>query len=80
MFVAGLFFIAVWVILWDLYSNKIPKKSLTTNVRICPKCKKPDVSSDLSAHSFAQGSVFNNYKCNQCGHSSIFFPEIETIK
>lgn len=44
--------------------------------RICPKCKSEDISSDLSAHSFAQGSIFNQYKCNKCGYAGMFFPEI----
>ena len=44
--------------------------------RICPKCKSKNIEADLSAHSFAQGSVFNQYKCNKCGYAGMFFPEI----
>lgn len=45
--------------------------------RICPKCKGRDIKSDLSSHSFAQGSIFNKFKCNKCGFEGIFFPEVD---
>lgn len=44
--------------------------------RICPKCKSSNICPDLSADSFARGSVFNQYKCNECGYGGIFFPEV----
>lgn len=34
----------------------------------------------MSFASYAQGSIFNNYKCNNCGFSGQLFPEIEKIK
>jgi len=46
-------------------------------MRICPKCKSIDVEADLSAQSYGKGSFFNQYKCNSCGYTGIFFPEIE---
>ncbi len=49
---------------------------MLNKIRICPKCKSKDVSADLSAQSYAQGSFFNQYKCNKCGHTGQFFPEI----
>jgi len=76
MFIVGLFFIAILIILWGRLSKK-SKKTYTTNIRICPKCKSKNIKADFSAHSFAQGSVFNKYKCNNCGFAGIFFPEID---
>lgn len=55
-----------------LKSYKMPKKF----VRICPKCKSMDLSIDLSVQSYARGSFFNQFKCNKCGYSEIFFPEV----
>jgi len=48
------------------------------SIKICPKCRSADIGADFSAHSFAQGSVFNKYKCNSCGFEGIFFPETES--
>ena len=48
--------------------------------RICPKCKSEDVSPDLSFQAFAQGSFFNQFKCNKCGYTGQFFPELVKIK
>ncbi|HJW97308.1 MAG TPA: hypothetical protein VJ485_04065 [archaeon] len=45
-------------------------------VRICPKCKSNDLSHDMSVGAIARGSVYNSYKCNKCGYTGIFFPEI----
>ena len=42
--------------------------------RICPECKSTDVVPDMSADSYAKG-LFNQWKCNTCGHTGIFFPE-----
>ncbi len=44
--------------------------------RICPKCKSTDISPDLSAESYGHGTIFNQYKCNKCGFSGQFFPEL----
>jgi len=49
-------------------------------VRICPKCKSTDVSRDLSAAAYARGSIFNQYRCNRCGYTGIFFPETDKPK
>ena len=48
--------------------------------RICPKCKSKNVSPDFSLKTFGEASEFNKHKCNKCGYSSIFFPEIEEKK
>ncbi|MCK4521187.1 MAG: hypothetical protein KAU20_01345 [Nanoarchaeota archaeon] len=45
-------------------------------IKICPKCKSTDISPDLSVQSYAQGSFFNQYKCNDCGYNGQFFPEV----
>jgi len=51
----------------------MPKKS----TKICPKCKSKDISPDFSLNTFGEASEFNKFKCNNCGYSSIFFPEVE---
>lgn len=43
-------------------------------VRICPVCNSTDVVPDMSAESYARG-LLNQWKCNACGHSGLFFPE-----
>jgi len=45
--------------------------------QICPKCKSQDISPDMSVDSYGQGSFFNAYKCNKCGYSGQFFPEVD---
>ena len=50
------------------------------SIRFCPKCKSKNVSPDFSLQTFGEKSEFNKFKCNNCGHSSIFFPEIEKKK
>jgi predicted nucleic-acid-binding Zn-ribbon protein len=45
--------------------------------RMCPKCKSRNIEADLSAQSFAKGSVFNRFKCNNCGYTGEFFPEAD---
>ena len=75
MFIVVLFFIA-WIVIWNWLSNKKSKKSKTKNIRICPKCKSKDVSPDFSQKTFGEQSEFNKFKCNDCGYSSIFFPEV----
>jgi len=52
------------------------KKSL----RICPKCGSSDIKAELDAQSYAQGSIFNKYKCNKCGFEGILFPEVDIKK
>lgn len=74
-FVVGLFFIAIFIILWDLLSKK-SKKPQTKHIRFCPKCKSKNVSPDFSLKTFGEKSEFNKWKCNKCGYSSIFFPVI----
>jgi ribosomal protein L37AE/L43A len=43
-------------------------------VRVCPECHSTDVSPDMSAESYAKG-LLNQWKCNTCGHTGLFFPE-----
>ena len=50
----------------------MPKKY----IQICPKCKSTDISKDFSAQAYGRGTFFNQYKCNNCGYSGQFFPEI----
>jgi len=76
IFVVGLFFIAIFIILWDLLSNKKSKKPQTKHMHICPKCKSKNVSPDFSRQTFGEASEFNAQKCNKCGYGGIFFPEI----
>jgi ribosomal protein S27AE len=46
---------------------------------ICPRCKSTDISNDFSNAGMVATGLFNNRKkCNNCGYSSDFFPEIET--
>ena len=75
MFVVGLFFIAIFIILWDLLSNR-KTKTQTRRIRICPKCKSKNVSPDFSRQTFGEQSEFNANKCNKCGYRGIFFPVI----
>ena len=77
MLIAGLFFIAISIILWDWLSNRKSEKSQTKHIRICPKCKSKNVSPDFSLQTFGEKSEFNKWKCNKCGYSSIFFPEVK---
>lgn len=46
-------------------------------VRICPKCKSTDTSPDLSFQAYGSGSIFNSFKCNKCGYTGVFFPEVD---
>lgn len=48
----------------------MPKKY----VRICPECQSTDTQPDLSADSYAKG-FFNQWRCNACGYTGLFFPE-----
>ncbi len=76
VFIVVLFFIAIFIILWDWLSNRKLKKTQTKHMRICPKCKSKNVSPDFSLKTFGEKSEFNKWKCNKCGYSSIFFPEL----
>jgi len=42
---------------------------------MCPKCKSKNISADLSAQAYGQGSFFNQYKCNDCDYTGQFFIE-----
>jgi len=44
-------------------------------IRFCPKCKSTDIEGDLSVQSFVEG--YNRFKCNKCGYSGMFFPEVD---
>lgn len=79
VFVVGLFFIAIIIILLDWLSSRKLKKSGAKYTCICPKCKSNNVSPDFSLRTFGEKSEFNKVKCNKCGYSSIFFPEIKKI-
>jgi len=46
-------------------------------VRVCPKCRSRDLSHDMSVQAFGRGAEFNSFKCNKCGHTGIFFPEVK---
>jgi transposase-like protein len=48
--------------------------------KVCPKCKSTDISPDLSISSYGSGTFFNAYKCNKCGYSGMFFPEVKKKK
>lgn len=76
MFITGLFFIAIFIILWDWLSNRKIKPQ-TRHIRICPKCKSKNVSPDFSLKTFGEASEFNKHKCNKCGYRGIFFPEVK---
>ncbi len=56
--------------------KKLNNMKKTNKYRICPKCKSKNVSPDFSIKTFGEKSEFNKFKCNNCGYSSIFFPEI----
>ncbi|MBD3261614.1 MAG: hypothetical protein GF334_08040 [Candidatus Altiarchaeales archaeon] len=43
---------------------------------VCPKCLGRDVSWDLSKESYAGGRIFNQKICNNCGFTSLLFPEL----
>jgi transposase-like protein len=45
-----------------------------TYLRLCPECNSTDVHPDMSAESYAKG-LFNQWKCDHCGYSGLFFPE-----
>ena len=45
--------------------------------RICPKCKSDDVSHDWSNPATVDSGLVNViYRCNNCGHAGMVFPEV----
>lgn len=48
--------------------------------RVCPKCGSKDVSPDLTRSAYGAGTIFNSWKCNNCGYRGIFFPEVEEVE
>ena len=46
-------------------------------IRFCPKCLSAKIRPDLSATAIGRGSIFNQYKCLNCGYTEIFFPEAD---
>lgn len=50
-----------------------PKK--VKYVKICPKCKSIKIKTELRSGWFI--GLPASYKCQECGHKSKFFPEIE---
>ncbi|MBT3416808.1 hypothetical protein HON86_03680 [Candidatus Woesearchaeota archaeon] len=46
-------------------------------IRICPKCQSTNVSPDIGTEAYGSGKIFNSYKCNNCGFSGEFFPEVD---
>ena len=43
---------------------------------ICPKCRSIDVSNDFSNAGAVNFGFLNRKKCNNCGYSGAFFPEV----
>lgn len=48
-----------------------------TKNRICPKCKGIDVTTDWSVANIAREFANPSFKCNKCGYTGVFFPEID---
>lgn len=55
--------------------QKNVKKPVEKYVRICPKCKSPDIYLDKSTLQ-QLGELPTMYICNKCGHSGYTFPEV----
>ncbi|OYT41576.1 hypothetical protein B6U80_01120 [Candidatus Pacearchaeota archaeon ex4484_26] len=51
-----------------------PKKEY---VKVCPKCKSLDVRADFKLAWLGEASTF---RCNNCGYTNSFFPEVEVSK
>ena len=51
-----------------------------TYIRICPKCKSPDVRFDRSNPLQPSMGLPEMYTCNKCNYSSNVFPEIKMSK
>ena len=74
-----IFLFAILYFNWEKIKNtflKFNNGKKEEYLRFCPKCKSKNVSPDFSIKTFGEKSEFNKYKCNNCGFSSIFFPEI----
>ena len=48
-------------------------------VKICPQCNSKDVSNDFSNFALARTGL-KEQKCNHCGFTGQFFPEVEISK
>ena len=56
-------------------------KKTKTHVRICPKCNSKDISTDFSNAGLVGTGLFqDSFKCNHCGNTGRFFPEVEINK
>ncbi|MBI5148445.1 hypothetical protein HZA33_02080 [Candidatus Pacearchaeota archaeon] len=53
------------------------KKTKKRYVKICPQCKSLEVRTNFKAAQIAIGAP-TDYSCEQCGFTSVIFPEIET--
>ena len=45
-------------------------------IRVCPKCKSPDVDRDTSTHIQGALGLPSMYVCSTCGYSGYAFPEV----
>ena len=52
------------------------KKYKKKYIKICPKCKSPDIRTDKSTMQ-QLGALPTMYICNKCRHSGYSFPELE---
>jgi hypothetical protein len=51
------------------------------HVLICPKCNSTDISTDMSNPALVETGLFNNsFRCNHCGYTGTFFPDVEISK
>ncbi len=53
------------------------KKNPSKFVKVCPKCKSPDIRMDTSNQIQGALGLPSLYICNKCEHSSYSFPEVE---
>ena len=49
-------------------------------IQICPKCKSDNITSNMTAASLGMGTFQNEFRCLNCGHEGMFFPEIKASK
>jgi hypothetical protein len=57
------------------------KKKKERWVKVCPKCGSKGVVGDDSVPVFASTGLFNSIKkCENCGHTGVFFPEVPKNK
>ncbi len=60
---------------------KPKKKAKGKYVMICPKCDSKDVTHDWSSPATVGSTLVNvMYKCNNCGHEGMVFPEVPENK